>query len=357
MVYQNMINEIFKQYQIKGYVSEDLVFDAIIDNDISLDQVDYICETLLSMGVIIKNEKVTSAEREFALDKSQTDFEEVYNTILEIDGSLKLLIERVRSIVPPQNKEWMILIPQAQNGNLYARDRLVDMYLRIVIKLALQYHQRFGISLSDAIQDGSIGLIIAIEKFDIGRHDNFSQYVPWWIRQNIMREAELPTSCMRYPVHYKDRMFIALEIMNQYECPEIELYNISIVDEISTKLNIRNEEAINILKRLIAPESIEVLVENESYLLSDEGDTENEIYSKLDNYYLHEIIMILLDTLNTKSRDVLCLRYGIGNINKEIKTLEEVGEIFNLTKERIRQIESKAIKKLINNPKLKFWYY
>lgn len=345
-MHQDIIDEIFKQYQNSGYVSEDSVFDALINNNVELDQVDYICEILLAMGVIIKNDNVKSTDEDYVLDRSHTDYEEIYGKIIEIDHSLKSLVDKVRKIVPPQNREWIELIPQAQGGNEYARNRLIDMYLRVVLKISLYHNQRYGISLDDAIQDGSIGLITAIDKFELGKQENFGQYAPWWIRQSIMREAEPPTSIMRYPVHYKDRMFAVLDIIVQNGYESFDNLDVDIKDEILTKLEISSEELQELGKYLQIAESIEALVDDESQSLSDQSEFANAINQKLSSDYLKIKIQQIFNRLKEREKEVLNLRYGLDSNDVDSMTLEEVGTIYGVTRERIRQIEAKAIRKL-----------
>jgi len=346
-VHQRIIEYIFNQYKQKGFVSEDIVFGALIDNSIPLDEVDYVCETLLSMGVLIKNERVEEYDSVFIYDRSQTDFEEIYRQVIEIDESLTPFIDEIRIITPPQHKEWFNLIAQAQNGNNYAKERIVSMYLRIVIKIALYHHQRYNISLSEAIQDGCFGLIIAIEKFEIGKQDNFSQYAPWWIRQYIMREAEPTGTFFRYPVHYKDKMFLTYDIISKHNCDKCIDKKLCplLIEEVSQKFECDCSEAVTWIHSLLPAFSCEEMVETDDNAFNDNGLFEEELNDFLDYKILKENLEIVLSTLKDKERKVIELRFGLDN-HLNPKTLEEVGIIFNVTRERIRQIESKSIKRL-----------
>lgn len=346
-MHQGIIKYIFNQYKQKGYVSEDVVFDALMDNNIPLDEVDHVCETLLSMGVLIKNDNVDEDDNVFIYDRSQTDFEEIYRQVIEIDESLAPFIDEIRIITPPQHREWYNLILQAQNGNSYAKERIVLMYLRIVIKTALYHHQRYNISLSEAIQDGCIGLIIAVEKFEIGKQDNFSQYAPWWIRQYLMREAELAGTIFRYPVHHKDKMFLTYDIISQHNCDKCidEKLCPLLIEEVSQKLECDYSEAVTWIHSLSPALSCEEMLETDENSFNDNDLFEEKLDDFLDYKELKTNLDIILSTLKERERKVIELRFGLGNYS-EPKTLEEIGTIFNLTRERIRQIESKAIKRL-----------
>lgn len=346
-MHQKIIDYIYKLYKQKGYVSEDIIFDALIDNNISLDKVDYICETLLSMGVLIRSDDIDEDDSVYIYDRSQTDFEEIYNQVVEIDESLVPFIEEIRRIIPPQHREWYNLISQAQNENIYAKERIVSMYLRIVIKIALYHHQRYNISISEAILNGCVGLITSVEKFEIGKQDNFSQYAPWWIRQYIMREAELEGSFFRYPVHFKDKLFLTYDIVSQHDCEECTDEGLCpiLIEEVSQKVNCNCSEVLTLIHSLFPALSFEEQLEIDDNIFNDQGIFEEKLEEKLDCEKLKKDLEIVLSTLKDREREVIELRFGLGN-NLNPKTLEEVGVVFNVTRERIRQIESKAIKKL-----------
>lgn len=346
-MHRSIIDYIYKIYKKKGYVSEELVFDALLENNIPLDEVDYICEILLSMGVIIKNDDIDEDDDVFIYDRSQTDFEEIYRQVVKADESLQPFIDEVRIIIPPQHREWYNLIIQAQNGNNYAKERIVLMYLRIVIKIALYHHQRFNISISEAVQDGCVGLIIAVEKFEIGKQDNFSQYAPWWIRQYLMREAEPSGAIFRYPVHYKDKMFLTYDIISNHNCNKcVDEKNCSLlIEEVSQKLECDYSEAVTWIESLLPAQSCEEMLETDENAFNDNNLFEEKLDKFLDYQSLKTNIDIILSTLKERERKVIELRFGMGDCS-EPKTLEEIGNIFGLTRERIRQIESKAIKKL-----------
>lgn len=346
-MHQTIIDNIYKIYKEKGYVSEELVFDALLENNIPLDEVDYICEILLSMGVLIKNDDIVEEDDVFIYDRSQTDFEEIYSQVIEADESLKPFIDEIRTIIPPQHREWHNLIIQAQNGNSYAKERIILMYLRIVIKIALYHYQRYNISISEAIQDGCIGLIIAVKKFEIGKQDNFSQYAPWWIRQYLMREAEPPGTIFRYPVHYKDKMFSTYDVISQHNCDKCidEKFCPLLIEEVSKKLECDYSEAVTLVQSLLLVLSCEEMIETDESVFNDKNLFEEKLFNFLDYQLLKTNLDTILFTLKDRERKVIELRFGMGDYS-EPKTLEEIGTIFNLTRERIRQIESKALKKL-----------
>lgn len=337
-----------KQYHDNGYVSEDTIFDALIENCVPLDQADYLCETLLSMGIIIKNDIPEQSDESFVLDHSQSDFNKIYQEVIEIDDSLTWLINEVKAISPPQTREWQVLVPQAQNGNFYAKNRLVNMYLRQVIKQALYYHQRYGFPLDDTIQNGIVGLYLAIEKYEIEKAESFGQYLPLWIRQQILRESEPVTTCVRCPVHYKDKMFVLLDMLSEKHLSINEnlLVNTELLESVAEKLEFSTDEVIKLIVRLLPPASIEEAIEENPNLLSDNNALMYDMIDKLEVNHINHIINKILTTSKEKEQVVIMQRFALNDINNTPKTLEEVGNIMGVTRERIRQIESKMLKRL-----------
>lgn len=353
-MHQRIIDNIFNKYKSDGYVTEDNVFDALIESNVSLDKVDYICDVLLSMGVIIKNDSIED-EDDFSYDYSQTDYDEIFRQVVEIDESLKFFIDEVKTIKPPQNREWQNLILQAQNGNKFAKERIFLMYLRIVIKTALYHYQRYNISLSEAIQNGGIGLMIAIEKFQDGKNDNFSQYAPWWIRQQMIRKAEFSETLLRYPVHYKNKMFLIYDIIAQHSCFQCldEVICPQLIKEVSKKLECNHIDASNLINSLIPALNLEELIEFNENIFNDNGLFEEELNEMIDSKKLKENIEEILSLLKDREKDVIKLRFGLGTY-LDPKTLEEIGIIFGVTRERIRQIESNALRRLRHPSKAKY---
>lgn len=358
-MHQTIIDDIFNKYKMDGYVTEDNVFDVLIESNLSLDKVDYICDVLLSMGVIIKNDNI-EGDDVFTYDYSQTDYEEIFRQVIEIDENLELFIDEVRMITPPQHKEWQSLILQAQDGNTYAKERIILMYLRIVIKTALYHYQRYKISLSEAIQNGCVGLMTAIEKFEDGKNDNFSQYAPWWIRQHIMRKGELSETILRYPVHYKNKMFLTYDVVTQHSCIKCldEVLCPKLIEEVSRKLDCSHIDAVNLINSIMPASSSEELIELNEDIFSDNGLFEEELHEMIDNKKLIENLEDILSILKDRESEVIKLRFGLGDYLNP-KTLEEIGGIFGVTRERIRQIESKALRRLRHPSKAKsiksFW--
>ncbi|MBF2026006.1 MAG: RNA polymerase sigma factor RpoD [Oscillatoriales cyanobacterium C42_A2020_001] len=249
----------------------------------------------------------------------------------------------------PQDAEWANAVNMslpAFRHRLHlgrrAKDKMVQSNLRLVVSIAKKYMNR-GLSFQDLIQEGSLGLIRAAEKFDHEKGYKFSTYATWWIRQAITRAIADQSRTIRLPVHLYEtisRIKKTTKLLSQ------EMGRKPTEEEIATRMEMTIEKLRFIAKSAQLPISLETPIGKEEdsrlgdFIESDGETPEDQVAKNL----LREDLENVLDTLSPRERDVLRLRYGLDD--GRMKTLEEIGQIFNVTRERIRQIEAKALRKL-----------
>lgn len=236
------------------------------------------------------------------------------------------------------------LIALAQSGNKEAYDELVKSNLRLVVSIAKRYYKNTTMSLLDLIQEGNIGLMNAIPKFELSQGTRFSTYATQWIRQSISRSVSEHSATVRIPSHKQKMLKMIKAYIHQYKA---ENEKDPTIQEIAEMLNIDKNDILDLMPYINQMFSLDSALEdeNDSPLSSMVADLttpspEAEVLKKDDA----KIIMSVLNTLTPKEKEVIVLRFGLeGNT---VHTLEEVGEHFHVTKERIRQIEETALRKL-----------
>ncbi len=261
-------------------------------------------------------------------------------------NSLFVYFDEIRSARVLGEKEEKQIIRKAQAGDVKAREEIIKCNLKLVVKIAKRY-EYFGVPLIDLIEEGNIGLMKAVEKFIISKGFRFSTYATWWIKQSINRAIANQKNTIRIPVHildiyHKYLKLIEKEIKDKGVFPDR--------DTAAKKLKIEPMKLNEILNIIKAPKSLDLEYESED---SDSGRTlkdsiEDAAAIKPDDDFFekdkNEKIMQVIDKLKPKEKEVIMSRFGLDNRN--ILTLEEIGDKMKLTRERIRQIEMIAIKKL-----------
>ena len=286
------------------------------------------------------------------VDRSQVDYEETYSRVLTLAPSLEGFINYVRDIKPPQMVEWQTLLPKATHGDQQAKDRIIEMYMRNVIRIALFYSEKYGICIEDTIQDGIMGLITAIDKFEDSDTETFQQYYPLWVRQVIQREMPVYLYTRYFPIHIHEKLLVIKELAAQrgMQLPDdYELIDEEFVSLVSAELDISPETAQKYLRHCVPEISLEAYLDelSEAGMPLDESltyDGAEEMREYSQNKEMRHVLNAALHTLTPREEQTLRLRYGF--VDGRPRTLEEVGKQYNITRERIRQIEAKALRKM-----------
>lgn len=260
-----------------------------------------------------------------------------------VDNSIKIYMREMGQFSMLSADEEIKLANRIAEGDQSAKNELVEANLRLVISLARHY-QGCGLSYQDLIQEGNIGLIKAAEKFDVSKGFRFSTYASWWIKQALSRAIADQSRTIRIPVHMTENI-------NKFKKTERELLSQlnrePKIKEIADAMGISEKQAKEIQSYIVEPTSLDIQV-------GDDDDTtigsfiEDTHFINPESAYIKEsngdIVNEVLDTLSDREANILRLRFGIGG--KKAMTLEEVGKEYGLTRERIRQIEAKALRKL-----------
>lgn len=351
----------------QGYITFDNIMDYADQYALPIQDFDWLSNSLTTFGIIIYPDTPTrheeSSDDEYD-DFAQSNYDDVYRRIVERVPSLQPFVNEVKNIIPPQRKEIRQLKYQIAEGNRFARQRMIEMHLRIALRIALQRSETYDMDLEDAIGYACIGLIVAVDKYDPDTSGPFSSYATLWILQNISREQSTQRKLVYYPVHKKDGYFAMYPVLKRYGCLECDkiLGCKKAMKIIIDKIDCQEKDAVDVLSMMVSDEYYQDLIEENKF--SEDEDLElGCVLAKLspktitnDDETLEmsaykDAISKAFDQLSDRETEVLRERYGFYGAEK---TLEEVGQKFGVTRERIRQIEAKALRKLAHLSKFKY---
>jgi len=337
--HQDIVAKLFDLYKEKGFLYEEEALSMMTASCVSLVGINRVTDKLIALGVIFSTNSVFDDDEDN--DRTRTDFETIYAEVLEISPRQRMFIDYIRNIKPPQNREWRLLITQMKSGNEYAFNRLFDMYLRIAVRTGLKFYKESGYELDDAIQEGSMGLIRGIRQYDSSKHGNIGSYLPLWIQQYIGRALADKSRTIRLPVHVYDTVQKLIKLKEKMFKDTGRKPSYS---DIATKAQIPIEKVVRLLEATQTPISLEVLLDeaNEEFMFKYLVTSAFE--DEVDSRFIAKTIRDSMETLTEREKQVLILRYGL--YDGQERTLEELGAIFNVTRERVRQIEAKVFRKL-----------
>ncbi len=323
----------------KGKKSGSLTYKEIMDEldeiDLSPDQIEKIYEVLESMGIeVISDIEQESVEEDLDLSVPEG---------IAIDDPVRMYLKEIGKVPLLSSEEEIELANRIENGDQYAKKKLAEANLRLVVSIAKRYVGR-GMLFLDLIQEGNLGLIKAVEKFDYRKGFKFSTYATWWIRQAITRAIADQARTIRIPVHMVETINKLIRIQRQLLQ---ELGRDPLPEELSKHMDMPVDKVREILKIAQEPVSLETPIgeEEDSHLGDFIPDDDAPAPAEAAAFtMLKEQLINVLDTLTPREEKVLRLRFGLDD--GRARTLEEVGKEFNVTRERIRQIEAKALRKL-----------
>jgi len=326
-----------KIYKKKGVVDEDDVYSRFsVKYDLSAKEAEKIVKWLKDQGVKIVKEKKDA-------NIKPAEYEKIINQA-SISDPVKMYFKDMGKVPLLSAEEEVDLAKKIIDGSEYAKSRLCEANLRLVVSIAKRYTGKSGMQFLDLIQEGNIGLLKAVEKFDHTKGFRFSTYATWWIRQAITRAIADQARTIRVPVHMVETINKLSRVSKKLLQ---ELGHEPTQKQIAAELGITEEKVAEIKKIALDPISLENPVgEEEDSKIGDfiEDETSLKPSDAANAAMLKEQLLAVIDTLTPREQKVVRLRYGLDDAHP--RTLEEVGKEFNVTRERIRQIEAKALRKL-----------
>lgn len=320
----------------KGSINEEDVMFRMLKYEASKDEIDEVLKKLEE-----KNIKIIKADNP---DIEKEDFSDLVSTIT--DDPVKMYLKDIGKTPLLTSDEEIELAKKVLEGDEYAKSKLSESNLRLVVSIAKKYVGRTSMQFLDLIQEGNLGLIKAVEKFDYTKGFRFSTYATWWIRQSITRAMADQARTIRIPVHMVETIHRLTRVKRQLLQ---DLGRDPTLEEIAKGMDMPEEKVAEIQKIAQEPISLENPVgEEEDSKMADfiEDETIKSPVEVATQNLLREQLLAVIETLTPREQKVIRLRYGLDDAHP--RTLEEVGKEFNVTRERIRQIEAKALRKLRN---------
>ncbi|MDR2506193.1 MAG: RNA polymerase sigma factor RpoD [Oscillospiraceae bacterium] len=339
------VDELVKSGKTKGVLTYKEIMNHFVEMEIEPDQFDRILETLDSLGIDVVNE-IDLVEQDAIPAPPVKTAEEIDISVPEgisVDDPVRMYLKEIGKVALLSAEDEIEIAQRMEAGDLNARKKLAEANLRLVVSIAKRYVGR-GMLFLDLIQEGNLGLIKAVEKFDYRKGYKFSTYATWWIRQAITRAIADQARTIRIPVHMVETINKLIRVSRQLLQ---ELGREPTPEEIARIMAISEDKVREIIKIAQEPVSLETPIgeEEDSHLGDFIPDDDAPAPAEAASFTLmKEQLTDVLDSLTPREEKVLRLRFGLDDGRQ--RTLEEVGKEFNVTRERIRQIEAKALRKL-----------
>lgn len=328
----------------RGVLAYEEVADRLGNFDLESDQIDEFYEYLNEQGVEVIGESDEDPTMQQLSKEEEFDLNDLSVPLgIKINDPVRMYLKEIGRVDLLSATEEIDLAKRIEQGDEYAKRRLAEANLRLVVSIAKRYVGR-GMLFLDLIQEGNMGLIKAVEKFDFRKGFKFSTYATWWIRQAITRAIADQARTIRIPVHMVETINKLIRIQRQLLQ---DFGREPTPEEIAKEMDLTPDKVREILKIAQEPVSLETPIgeEDDSHLgdfIEDQEATSPSDHAAYE--LLKEQLEDVLDTLTDREENVLRLRFGLDD--GRTRTLEEVGKVFGVTRERIRQIEAKALRKL-----------
>ena len=337
---KNIIKELLERGKKKGMLTYKEIQDTLEEIELEPSQMDAIYENIESMGI----EVVGNMDEELeAIKEEETEIDLTIPEGIALDDPVRMYLKEIGKVPLLSAEEEHELAQRMAEGDEEAKKMLSEANLRLVVSIAKRYVGR-GMLFLDLIQEGNLGLIKAVEKFDYQEGYKFSTYATWWIRQAITRAIADQARTIRIPVHMVETINKLIRVSRQLLQ---ELGRDPYPEEIAKEMNLSIDKVREIQKIAQEPVSLETPIgeEEDSHLGDFIPDDDAPAPAEAASFsLLKEQLTTVLSTLTSREEKVLRLRFGLDD--GRARTLEEVGKEFEVTRERIRQIEAKALRKL-----------
>ena len=339
---KSVVKELLELGKQKGQLNNQDILNAIGEIDFDPEQLEKLYDNLEQQGIEIVEDMGDIKIDDIDLGEGK-DSDFVADGAVTVDDPVKVYLKEIGRVPLLSSEEEIDLAIRIANGDVQAKQRLSEANLRLVVSIAKRYLGR-GMQFLDLIQEGNLGLIKAVDKFDYTKGFKFSTYATWWIRQAITRAIADQARTIRIPVHM-------VETINKVKKVQSQLLHQNghepTPDEIADELDLPVDKVREIMRVAQEPVSLETPIgeEEDSHLgdfIPDDGAPAPA--DAASHTMLREQLSDVLSTLTPREEKVLRLRFGLEDGRS--RTLEEVGKEFNVTRERIRQIEAKALRKL-----------